>query len=102
MALTNEQVKKMWGWLYMKANYKADIKAGRLPSRAERQDIFDAIQTYWDANRLAGSVPAKQGFRTAHGATLKPLLDTAAGFTLMDGEAKSYVLAWIKLLREEI
>ena len=101
MALTNEQVKRMWRWLYSKANHKADIKAGKLPSRAERQAIFDAIQTYWDANSLA-SVPAKQGFRAAHGATLKPLMDTAAGFTLTAGEAKAYVLAWIKLLREEI
>ena len=74
MVLTNTEVRAIWRALYRKGEGKAEIKADVLPSRAELLAIFQAMEDWFEGER----------------ATVKGLLDTAAGRTLSNPAAKKF------------
>ena len=80
--LTDDQITIMWRSIFQIGSGKSNFK-GANPSLSgeDLKDTFQAIEDFWETNKI----------------TLKGQMDTAAGVTLTNNQAKVLGRAWLML-----
>lgn len=79
-ALNDQEVSEQWQRAFAPGTSKYVLKAKDLPDRAERKAIFQALEDWYEAERLQ----------------VKALLDLAAGRILSNAEAKVYASSFLQ------